>query len=47
MGEENFPELIPFLLTTLKSDQGTVDRTGAAQGAARINVPARPLRCPS
>ena len=38
MGEENFPDVISWLVLTLKSDAGTVDRSGAAQGAAQAEA---------
>ncbi|KAI9014595.1 armadillo-type protein [Phycomyces nitens] len=36
MGEENFIGLVPELLDTLKTDTGSVDRQGAAQGLSEV-----------
>ncbi|CAO3633857.1 unnamed protein product [Cunninghamella echinulata] len=36
LGEENFPGLVIELFDTLKTDTGSVDRQGAAQGLAEI-----------
>ena len=36
MGEEQFPGLINWFMDTIKSDQGNVERSGAAQGLAEV-----------
>jgi len=36
MGEEAFPELIPWLLETIKSKSNSVDRSGGAQGLSEV-----------
>lgn len=36
LGEDNFPSLVSSLLQTLRSDTGTADRQGAAQGLSEV-----------
>lgn len=38
MGDENFKDLVPWLLQTLKSETSSVERSGAAQGLSEVCV---------
>ena len=36
MGEQHFGNLLPFLFSTLISEAGSVERSGAAQGLSEV-----------
>lgn len=36
MGDDNFKDLVPWLLQTLKSETSSVERSGAAQGLSEV-----------
>jgi hypothetical protein len=36
LGEEQFPGLVPWFLETMKSESGSVERSGAAQGLSEV-----------
>ncbi|KAG6745139.1 hypothetical protein POTOM_051783 [Populus tomentosa] len=38
MGEENFPDLVPWLFDSLKTDNCNVERSGAAQGLSELII---------
>lgn len=38
MGEENLPDLVPWLVDTLKTETASVERSGGAQGLCEVLV---------
>ncbi|KAG6745141.1 hypothetical protein POTOM_051785 [Populus tomentosa] len=38
MGEENFPDLVPWMFDSLKTDNSNVERSGAAQGLSETKA---------
>lgn len=44
LGEEQFPDVVPFLLDSMKTDAGPVERAGAAQGLADVLAGLPPSR---